>query len=133
MPVDWKTKRRSAAVRAHVAAHPPESGRCDTLVKRILPLAREVDESGCEALRVEPTEEFLRTVRRGARFYVVPKRPVGRPWREHWTTGVQGHCVDALAGHDGTARSEYLEMYFHYDDLLRLVPRDLPDWLDDDE
>lgn len=125
MAIDWKSER--AGVENLLARFPPESNQCDKLCSELLLHAARVDEQA-HALRVEPTAEFLKTIRRGAPACVVPwkRLPMGTMWQEHWTTAVQEHCADALTGADGTLRADYLRTHFQYDDALQLVRRELP-------
>jgi hypothetical protein len=46
-------------------------------------------------------------------------------WFHHITVQVDAHAVDALAGPDGTAWSDYLPLHWQYPKYLRLTETDL--------
>jgi hypothetical protein len=69
------------------------------------------------------------TPRPGMGRYVVPLAGYGR-WYHHVTTAVEAHCVDALTGSSGTARSHYLVAHWLHAEALHLSPVDLEEqWL----
>jgi len=84
-------------------------------------VAKELEASAWTALvRVQPKHAgVLRAP------CIVPKNVAmvrgSLPWRKHWTTHVERHCVDALTGSDGAAASAYLAEHWLYSDVLELV------------
>lgn len=75
---------------------PVASGHCDRAAVRIEVIARERDPAA-KRWRITPIE---------GRF-VLAKHPDARGWYFHDTVEVDAHCVDALTGVDGVARTAY--------------------------
>jgi hypothetical protein len=106
MAIQWSDDDRQR-VAVLLERYPVESGRCEDLARRLLPIA-----SGCDAnskmWRIEPAEGR----------YVVPKVKLDALWFFHVTTECAAHYVDALTGIHGTAWAEYLPMHWTETDAL---------------
>lgn len=115
MPLTWPPSD-DETLRKAMVEHAAEKNRCVELARIVLGVARKHD-AAARALQVLPKG-------RPARF-VIPKRPLPRPWSMHVLTETRAHGVDALTGVPGCERERYLETHWEYVDWLRVVPVDL--------
>lgn len=113
MAIAWSPAQRKLVTRL-LGVYPAISGKCVTLARKLLPIARERDRDAL-VWRLHPAE---------GRF-VLPKTPAGEPWYYHATVETEAHCVDALTGVDGTSRESYAEEHWKEPDALRWVQDDL--------
>ncbi|MCB9760483.1 MAG: hypothetical protein H6739_11645 [Alphaproteobacteria bacterium] len=103
MSVDWPPDK-AEQIDSLIDAHPVESGRCASLARSILPIAREQD---ADAQGVIVKANAAQT-----RYPCMKPRIHGVWWFHHVTLGVEGHFVDALTGTQGTERAHYLTTHF---------------------
>lgn len=115
MALKWPPNDQTE-LEAHVERCPPDSGRCEELVRAVLPIARRHDE-GSHALEVRPYPLPAR--------FVVPKHPLRRSWSTHFLTGTREHGVDALTGPPGEPTTSYLNAHWQHPKFLRLAPTEL--------
>lgn len=114
--VAW-TSAQEAEVERLLRAHPAATGRCASLARDLLPIARGRD-ADAHGLLIRPKP--------GQGRYVVPRAGTHR-WFHHVTVGVEAHCVDALTGKAGTERGQYLPRHWRHPDALCVERSDLED------
>ena len=119
MAVAWSQPQRETVVRA-LEELGVDSARCERAASRILPTAREVDETAV-ARRCLP--EFG--------IFVCPKRK----WLYHVNVFASEHYVDALSGADGLEETLYLDRHwadraaFRWEDLADDHLEKLAGWI----
>jgi len=113
MGIRWSRAERDA-VEAALIEHPAPSGRCFHAARAILPLAQRVDRDA-KPWKITPA----------AGRFVAPRGDMELRWFHHITVQVDAHAVDALAGPDGTAWSDYLPLHWQNPKYLRLTETDL--------
>lgn len=111
MAIKWPARRRDAVDRV-LRTYPKESRQCEEAAKEIMPFAKEQDPNAVK-WKIAP--------KRGYGFRcLAPRVSVGDdPWFYHVFVETEQHGVDSLAGVDGTAADEYLDVHFEHSDCIQ--------------